>query len=246
MDSAYHESLQLVKGSFRGTSETPILVELIASSITSTIAKILDVGIGTGEQMSKVSTLLSERGISALITGIDVFVRQTDGPHGTINFLEGDFATKELPDKYDVVNATQSLYYFHDLDAVLKKMIGLLTSPGTLTLTVWTKECLLNQLYQKFFKESDSEAATDRTVVAALSSLVDPKCIEVRYFDGEIDLNAILHSDSTLQAFLHILSRRGSVRECDKETIQQARNYIAALGNIGRRKNAIISVRLPC
>lgn len=221
-----------------------MLADLIASRAHSAVINILDVGIGSGEQMYKIATGLEKRGVEARITGIDICIPKSAYAHWKrpVELITQDFSSAQLSSRYEVVNSTQSLYYFVNPVEILRKMLTLVAPSGVLLITVWAEECLLYQLYKKFFYVTGTEDITDRTVISFLGDLVSPDSIKVRYFDGEIDVDAILVSDSSLRAILTILSRQGHISECDEKILRLAREYLSGLKPIGRRRNAIITV----
>lgn len=249
MDSEYHHDLELIKESFRGTSETPLLADLILASTATIKPSILDVGIGSGTQMSKIGISLLESGVNARITGVDLFlpISVSNDPRFPIDYISCDFMSLDLSTKFDVVNATQSLYYFDDPQATLGKMLDSVIPGGNMFVTTWTSQCILYRIYQEFFGIPEKFIVTDEYTIAILKNIGKSGLVKRYLFDGEIDLELILRSDSNLKAFLHILSRKcGPGADCGIETLSRVRDYLRNMPRVVQRQNAIVSIQKSC
>jgi SAM-dependent methyltransferase len=202
---------------------------------------ILDVGIGTGQSILKICDYLGEKGITASVTGVDVFLPPSSirAEDPRIQMVQGDFDSEPIPGLFDVVNATQSLYYFPSPADTLTKMLRMARPGGLLTTTVWQSGCILRRTNQELFADS-AEPVDDLGVLAILARLIPDQRIHVEAFEGEFSCDAMLDDEQLLRAFLHIVSRKNEFRDYDVTTLAHAKAFLQSVGAGAKRKNAVI------
>jgi len=247
VDETYTNDLLRLKAAFKGISETPILARIIEQAAVSGSVRILDVGTGTGVSIQKVCDCLCKAGITSIVTGIDLFLppesfRINDA---RIFFLQGDFNTFTTDETYDVVNATQMLYYFPRLKETLLRMIRLVRPGGILAATVWCSDCILYQVHKTFFISASSGPVLDEAAVQRhFSELQKGGQANIEFFSGPIDLNNFLEDEASIQSFLNIVSRQSGTERCTSATSSAVRLFLLKHAPIGMRKNAIVWLRV--
>lgn len=149
MDS-YHTHLSRVKKMFGGTSETRELAFAIARRIAPGSYLLLDVGCGDGTNTQHLMKELRRHGIDVVATGIELAELDRADIDG-LNVVHQDFMKWGVDNRFDIVVATQSLYYFPRPRRSIDKMLLHTNSGGVCAITVWHRDCLLNYLNEELF-----------------------------------------------------------------------------------------------
>ncbi|MFC3993349.1 class I SAM-dependent methyltransferase [Actinoplanes siamensis] len=233
-------TLDALRRAFGPASETPLLVDIMAKHFgrPGTIS-MLDVGIGNGVSARKVAEGLSRNGIHVELTGIDPYLPpsayQLNWPRKP-HLAASGLASFDPGSTYDVVNATQCLYYLGDESAALRKLASLVSPGGILTITVWDDGCTLKKIHDAYLapgRPSPSGMGVSRAL-AGVPSLTGPS--QVYRFAGTIRLAG--NDGTILDAILDIAGRgAGSTGEARL----RAKAYLRSLGTTAPRRNAIVT-----
>jgi hypothetical protein len=242
MDQLYIDSLRVLREAFGPNSETSQLAEIIRSHFcTRTDVAMLDVGIGDGSSARKVTGSLVGSGIRVQLTGVDPYIPEdafaTAWPV-TPELRVGRLEDLDIKVLYDVVNATQSLYYLGELGLALKRLVSLLDPSGLLTITVWDDGCTLKKLHDEFLAPTYRSPSSAMVVDRLVQVLPAEWEIRVDSFEGTIALGPRGASVRLAEALIGI-SGRGS--RCSDAEKARALDYINTLGPQAPRRNAIIS-----
>lgn len=210
--SMYSEMLHLLKESFMGDSERDIWVEEICKHFPNRILSIFDVGVGSGESMSKRLLLFQERGYDIYLTGVDPNLSRTQQ-----GFIEGVAPGAELivvrfedyvPTRtFDVVNATQSIYYLENPVEALRKMINMTNTGGLIVITLWSESCVLYQMHNTIFG-SNTRVATAESIYDLLLSSNGLHNIRMIKFNGRVYLDQWKSRPDLLNAAVKIIARK--------------------------------------
>jgi SAM-dependent methyltransferase len=244
MDSSYLSQLEKIKGTFEG-SEQSLVVDLVASSFEKRSLSILDVGSGSGESILKKAADLDAVGYSIELTMLDLFPpslpRDCRYPV-TVEIMP--FEEYCAAERFDVVNSTQSIYYFEDLAGTLEKMFRLVAENGLLMLTLWSESCILHKIYRAVFNQDKIEVVTAESIIPYLQSIAGPENVGVSYFDGKVDIGSWLESEDLLIAAATVVSRRGSAEHLLPNEISDFRSYLESLNDSEVRRNAVIMAKV--
>jgi SAM-dependent methyltransferase len=244
MDSQFQDGLRALKASFCGRSETPLLAREIASRAASSAISILDVGTGDGQSIIKVAGLLSECGIHSSVTGLDQCIpsgASTIADTFTYQPLQGDFHAFESPQLYDVVNATQCLYYFSSPRDALRKMLDLTKPGGLTTVTLWADNCALLEIAQFLGRWSGARLFTADHVVTLAHSLGLCDVVQVA-FSGPVSIAQWLESDA-LPHILTVVARASAPLRLSSEQIGTISTFLRSLGPCATRRNEVLVLR---
>ncbi|WP_430495931.1 class I SAM-dependent methyltransferase [Micromonospora trifolii] len=239
MNADYVANLKALRQAFGPSSETPLLVDILSKHFRRRDEiTMLDVGIGNGASAGKVTDGLTRRGIHVALTGIDPYIpasarrlgwasRARLVPTGLADFHPGE--------AYDVVNAKQSLYYLGDEGEALKKLASLVSPGGILTITVWDSGCTLKTIHDTYL--APGHYSPSGVGVGRCISEISPSSrpVEIHHFDGQIMLS---RADATVIEPILKIASRGA--EATDMAWRMARDYLASLGPVAPRRNAVV------
>jgi SAM-dependent methyltransferase len=235
--------LQVLRQAFGSTSETPLLIEIIREHfVRRAHITMLDVGIGDGASARKVMTGLRRHGVRVSLTGVDPHIpasayrlRWPCKPHLVALHL----ASYRQEKTYDVVNATQSLYYLGDECEALKRLVSLVSPGGILTITIWADGCTLKRVHDVYLAPGYYSPCVDEVSRALQDALPPGYGVKTYRFDGTILLGAPGRvRQSTSGALLGIAERGTAAPERARHL---ALEYLDSLGKRAPRCNVIVA-----
>lgn len=150
-----HKQLRIISS---GNFTYRILLPQIEKYLDPKIKKILDIGCGAGT----LCLYLADKGYK--ITGIDISEKaigeckksaEVLGLKNKTEFLSGDFQTKAIPQKFDLIIFTEVIEHLENDTLALKKIHGLLNPNGILILSTPSQNAPLYKLgiLKKFDRE---------------------------------------------------------------------------------------------
>lgn len=242
MNSEYNADLRLLKKTFNPGNESAVVANAITSYASVRHLRILDVGIGEGHAAFQLVHLLSDKGFSVHMTGVDRYVspeaRAKAGAN--IDLWEGDFSSFPTNDGYDAVVATQSLYYLGDTEMALKRLLELTKGCGALIITTWTERCILQKLHNLFSKSTESQTIHTEYIADFLHKLVQNASIRVVRTTGMVDISRWLASEDICQAAFRILSRSEVPRPLGTSGYDAFRSFLVGLPQKVYRENGTL------
>lgn len=242
MDQQYLRSLAALKSTFLSGNEARVLAEAILEHHPNRRLTLLDVGTGTGRSLIEIVELLETSGITVDATAVDIFLSPDAADRlraRNIVPLQIDFGEYEPGKKIDVIIATQSLYYFLDLQRTLDRMCEMLNDDGLLCVTLWNDQCILRKIAADVFGGEASMSLSPRIVLEHLEK--DPRFCRLssRAVIGAVAINQWIESEDTLRGAALVLSRR-LCPEVRLEEIERLRTVVQKLGRTETRSNSII------
>ncbi len=246
MDTRYLEDLSLLKNTFdSGNEVTAILTAITNHSVPSDLC-LLDVGIGEGNAILKVVRRLSEIGYVAHLTGVDLHIspQLREAAPSLSSLLQLDYLKYCPSAPFDVVIATQSLYYLDDIKHSLPLLLHHTAPSGVLILTVWSNRCVLFDLYSRFVCSKNGPAICSEFVARELHRLDSSASIELVRSVGTVNIGKWRESDAIRIAAYRILSRTDGV-VFDQVKYRAFERHLRGLPEIVARQNGTIIFRRP-
>ena len=129
------------------SSELPVLVAMVQKHLPHVPAGWLDVGSGTGMSLRTLIKSLPSGSVGR-VTAVDPEADphfQIDGVHTKVLCI----AIEQTPHavKFDWVNCRHSLYYVDLPSCGLGRLVELLAKHGCLSITMWSRSCILYRLH---------------------------------------------------------------------------------------------------
>lgn len=240
----YGRALSLLKTTFGGTTETPLWVNLVAKSLDQRAIKVLDVGIGDGDSITKKLILLRQIGFEPVLTGIDLSIDSVSDISDVhvalehVNLICSSLETYNPGTMYDVVNASQSLYYSNDIEASLTKCIAL-TSPGrVIVITLWSDTCALYKIAYECANDTEN-LITAEMVASLLRARTDVESTQLYIFNGIVKLSE-WNTTALLDAATSILTRDALEIISDQKRRDKLISVLHNLQPVEPRINGII------
>jgi SAM-dependent methyltransferase len=242
MDEWYLRSLAALKDTFLGGNESQVLAEAILECHSNQHLTLLDIGTGTGRSLIEIVGRLRDNGLSVDATAVDIFFSPDAADRlktRDILPLQIDFGEFASAAKFDVILATQSLYYFADLHGSLGRMCELLSATGLLCLTLWNEQCILRKVAIEVFGGEASMVLSPRLVLEYLEKNQRFRRLSSRAVVGPVAINQWIASEDVLRGAAIVLSRR-LAPEVQQDEIERLRTVVEKLGSIENRSNSII------
>lgn len=245
MDEEYMKGLEELKESFQGKSETCHLANIISTFINGKRnISILDIGTGNAKSLNNLSTILSRNSHSLTVTAIDLY-KPTNLPVFPTNvnfkFLVKDIIKYSSEYKYDIVTATQSIYYF---DNFLNEILNHIKKGGLIAITVWSENCILRKIAEiSLGGRNNITKITAECVSEGLDRLTGEAC-NVYQFKGLINIHSWLSSEEKFRRIISIITR-GRVTKTNKYDYDSARKFIISSDPIQVRCNGIVYLKIP-
>lgn len=241
MDTRYLEDLRLLKSTFdSGNEVTAILTAITNHSVPSDLC-LLDVGIGEGNAILKVVSHLSERGYVARLTGVDLHISpqlRAAAPSFS-SLLQLDYLKYCPSAPFDVVIATQSLYYLGDIKHSLPLLLHHTATSGVLIITVWSNRCVLFDLHSRFACSKVGLAICSESVASELHRLDSSATIALVRSAGTVNIGKWRESDASRLAAYRILSRTDGVA-FDPTKYSAFERHLKGLPDIVTRENGTV------
>ncbi len=242
MDQQYLRSLAALKNTFLSGNEAQVLAEAILEQHPSRHLTLLDVGTGPGRSLIETVGRLRESGLTVDATAVDIFLSSDAADrlkaHDIVP-LQIDFGEFASSVKFDVILATQSLYYFADLQGILQRMCELLDGTGFLCLTLWNEQCILRRIATEVFGGEASMSLSPRRVLEYLEKNQGFRRLSSRGVVGPVAISEWIESENVLTAAAIVLSRR-LTPEVRQDEIERLRRIVEKLGRTENRSNSII------
>lgn len=240
--SSYNSALDCLKQSFLGSSEKEVWVKGVCSRVSSMRMSILDVGIGTGDSIRKRVAELLERGYDIDLVGVD-----PQAPTRSFDFaLPVPVESFRIPFEkfvsnrfFDVVNATQSLYYLDDWRASISKMLGLTKIGGVAAITIWSERCVLCDLHKAIIPEGHS-VITGELIQEWMEDSGITQNIQVLEHEGLVDTRLWLQSSETLEAAARVISRTSINAPVSSEVLTALEYELRRISGMSKRINKVI------
>ncbi|TKJ35672.1 MAG: hypothetical protein CEE38_13745 [Planctomycetes bacterium B3_Pla] len=242
MNSEYHIQLNRLKESFDSANEISVAADAIQKCIPCGELNILDVGIGEGKAAIQLIGRLSRMGYAPRLTGIDIYVPPSLYEKSThnIKLCEIDFASYPLTEKFDVVVATQSLYYLGSPELALRKLASHTRREGILLVTMWSNRCELYQLHERFCADPDRRKVAVQHAARMLREIDNYATVEVVTTVGKVDFTYWQESEETCLSAFRVLARAESADDPDLSEYAKFRELITVLPLCGKRENGTI------
>ncbi len=249
----YFEALQLVKSSFLDGSEKNIVIRHIADHFKPGCLRLLDVGIGDGRYVGKIVSELRRADLTCSVLGVDPLPAANRAVNKLFPEFQveaqrfEDFSTSE---QYDIVIATHSLYYVHDADECLKKMVALTKAGGLTIVVLWSEQCALFRIYRQYKERcrinGGNGFVTAEKALATLSSLTVGHHPGIEYFNGRILLSHWKSLPGMLESACMIFSRDAGLQKdhkIHKEHTESLRRILGQFQEVEARVNGVIIVK---
>ncbi|GCE14948.1 class I SAM-dependent methyltransferase [Tengunoibacter tsumagoiensis] len=209
ISKTYDNALDVLKQSFSG-SECELWVDEVRNHFIPQPLRILDIGIGTGESIQKRLLQLSWNGYSADLHGLDPNLcveTVTRHVYDDAHLYKTRFEEATFSQTFDVVNASQSIYYMQNIPAMLRKMTQLVQPGGMVTITLWSQHCSLYQLQRTVFGAGATLVTAEQVAEQLVQQhlLRDVKLVSCK---GQLNLSRLRASEQGLDAILTIISRK--------------------------------------
>lgn len=241
MRDSLESALALLKQSFIG-SEGDIWIDEVCKKFSQKSLSLLDIGVGSGESINKKLLQLAKCEYKVQLTGIDPHLSNVELAHNLLSNADlyrirfEDYVPTKV---FDVVNATQSLYYLDNLDESLQKMIKIVNRGGLIILTLWSESCIVYRLHNMIFGDKKrpitAEVASD--LLLKSKELRDIKLIR---FDGWVNLAKWKDSPEMLNAALIVISRQSKGFHITKSAKQKLLECISERPPLDIRTNILI------
>ncbi len=215
MTFSYLSSLKNFKRSLTGGSEIDVIVEGITKNISTHRIRWFDVGIGDGVFLKKIISALESKGFIVEVSGTDIDIESV---RKAINLFPGgkifneDFLKLNLKEKYDVFSFNQSIYYFKDVQKVIKKAFKNLAEGGLIYFVSWSQKDDLYKL-NKYFFEKNYGFLNDKALLSSeflknfvLKNFKNLNLVFDNNFKGTVNFN-LWKDPSILKSSLYIISR---------------------------------------
>lgn len=240
MNRRYHAHLRLLKRVFDPGDESSAITMGICSRYRPQPLRILDVGVGEGKSSLRVVDALNKQGYDVSFTGLDLYI-----PPQTLrtvdektNWIVGDFCDfAALAGSFDVVIATQSLYYLGEARDALSALAAHGEVDGITVVTVWTSRCILYRIHKEIFPETRITFAEELVDLVGPSDLHPPTLLESK---GEIGISDLLASESACRAAYEVLARMGPSATLDEGRYSDFRQFLGTLPAVETRENGTI------
>lgn len=245
MDNQYQQDLRLLKGTFDPGNEASVIATAIAGGNAKSPLRLLDVGIGEGRAILQATRRLEALGYKILLTGLDLRISTElrDRMPSSSVLVEDDFFQYFCREHFDAVVSTQSLYYFGDTQAALRKLIAHSAPSGCLVVTVWTSRCVLRDLHLHFVSTPGTDCLAAENVADDLRRLDPGATVDLVRTAGRVNLKQWLTSEATCMAAFRILSRAAPKSSFDETRYRAFRKHLAGLPDEMNRENGTVVLR---
>lgn len=241
MNAQYLAALEVLKSTFSSGNEAEVILDAVVGSPLPTSLTLLDIGTGLGRSLMDLVSGLRRSGYEVRATAIDVFfsdeVSTRLREHG-IEIQEFDFLQYSPSEPFNLITATQSLYYLKPLQAAIDRMCAFAAVPGLLAITVWSDDCVLRRVSKAAFAGS-----ADVLSVADVCQLLQNKdaITHLRLVEtsGPVATHQWLASRATVQAIASILSRQAAA-SAGPTAIEHLERIARELRPTESRKNTVI------
>jgi trans-aconitate methyltransferase len=239
----YDSALRRFKSSFRDDTECDVWLAEVVARVDAGPVTMLDIGVGDGLSISRRCELLAEKSIQVRLTGIDPVLPDTvTAPHGSV-LVRTDFADYRPSERFDLVNATHSLYYLGNVSAALRRMVELTRPGGFLVVTVWSSQCVLSRLFTECFAADPARVLTAERTARELGELGGVGDVTLVRGHGGVNLDLWASDDAHLDAAVQVISRSpvsGLVAPRQRARLKSALSRYAP---VERRVNGIVVAR---
>ena len=243
----YDSALNLLKRSFIG-SEGPLWVQEVAQQFPLIRRlDVCDIGIGNGESINKKLVALHQKGYDIHLSGIDPYLHidalaMNISASICVNAYKTTFEAYPVSQRFDIANATHSLYYVQNQEHCISKLINMLNERGLLLITLWSESCVLYKLHRKIYEHSrntiNGEIVYD--LLSQYSEITDIKMLES---ETGIDISQWKTSMEMINAALLIISRNIGEIDIDAEKRETLLRTIHSLPDVVTRRNIMLVAR---
>lgn len=209
MNSSYLHDLRLFKATFNPGDEADVIAKAVSASLPKGRLRILDVGIGEARSTFRAVEWLNSEGYSIQLTGLDLHISERTrmlAPPDT-EFRELAFHLLPPTEVFDVVIATQSLYYLGNWEQSLKKLLLHTKPKGCLLVTIWTDNCTLCRLYNQFRDGHGNRLITAENVSQAAHCMDAAASVQLVHTPGTLNIKAWRDDARISAAAFRILTR---------------------------------------
>jgi len=140
---------------------------------------------------------------------------------------------------YDLVIATQSLYYLKDKIASLKKIISLVSPRGFICITLWSKNCTLRKIFESI--QNTTNDITAEEVYSTMVGMEGLRDVRINYFEGGVALDKWKATNNSLKGIFRIISRLGNVPENQLPEISIMKKCLNKYKNLELRINGVVT-----
>jgi len=239
-------ALIAARPAFAGTTEHDHLVRAVRGVLPPGPIRWLDVGAGDGHNLIALIQAL-KRGATFHVTAVEPASNvRASSPDVPLSWICARIEEVDLALPFDWVNVRHSAYYFRRPLEELARLTDALCSGGGLSLTHWSRDCVLYRIHRAAL--DGSPAATCPPFEEIVEAAARPRSLEL--VSAEVcatllDVDA-LHADEGLSAALYDLALRGRVvtkRNSMTERAAFVRDLLRADPNPTRRVNGIAVLR---
>ena len=244
MNSIYLEDLRSLKATFNPGNEGPLIAEAVSISMPKGPLRILDVGIGEARSTFRALELLGSQGYAVHLTGLDLHiserVRRLALPGS--EFQECDFQLLPFEEVFDVVISTQSLYYLGEWEVSLRKLLSHARPKGCLAVTLWTENCSLHRLHNRFAQCQKNNLLTAENVAQAAQRQDSSATVRLVRTRGTINVRMWREEARIGAAAFRILSRLEEQGTIDPVAYGKFSEHIKSLQDEEPRENGTVFV----
>jgi len=237
----YTKSLNSLKNTFLGGSERNIWIKAISDHFPQKRLRFLDIGTGDGKSLEKtINHLHYQRRYEIELAAIDPLLdglKRVSATFPSAKIVHSTFENYESDLRFDIVNATQSVYYIINKLQALQKMIQYTQSRGLIIITLCSRECILSKLHYDVMGLNSDLWVNAEDIYELLKKQNGIENVQIEFFQGEVDLTSWKTSREILEMAYEIIARGGL------STVSKLDSFAQALCNykdIETRINGII------
>jgi SAM-dependent methyltransferase len=234
----YLESLASIKATFRGGKDKHVVSDAIVRRFPGrTDIRVLDVGVGDGSYIAKVSGLARVAGLQLQVLGIDPLLTERKKLGQSIECLPVSLEEFPISQEYDVIHARHSLYYSADLDLALMKLCSGVRQGGMIVASLWSSRCDLYRLHREITHRQPGVTAED--VLNSIGTVCRPGDVRITYCSGVVEV-AAWRSPGLIPAAYRIVSRAPVDREPSSAELQAFAVLLSREPDLVHRENGIV------
>lgn len=239
--SDYASDLEALKRSFHGGGEGALYLRILEKVADRPHLDWLDIGVGRdGRSVRPFAEHCQKRGQSLSITGIDPDADPGEWSEGATRWrlIRTTFQAWKASERFDVINADQSLYYL-DLESAPQRMVTLLKPGGLLIATCWSRADALQQLRKHIFTDA---ALVAEDLLERLRAHPELESFTSEVHRSTVHFDAWRTNPGLLNPAIRVIARSAPL-EAIEQRVRALAEILPTLPSVDERINIVLSAR---